>query len=166
MPQKIGFGGGCHWCTEAVFQSLKGVQKVDQGWISSNGENEDFSEAVIVHFDQEKIKLELLISIHLNTHSCTSTHQLRKKYRSAVYSFSSAQYEESIAILNNLQSQFSKPIITKVLHFVEFKGNKEVYQNYYLKNPENQFCRTYIHPKLKLLRDEFSEQFDDGKFVG
>lgn len=89
--QKIGFGGSCHWCTEAIFRSLKGVTTVEQGWITSDGENHTPSEAVIVSFDASEIKLETLIAIHLHTHSCTANHDLRSKYRSAVYTFNSEQ---------------------------------------------------------------------------
>ena len=49
--KKIGFGGGCHWCTEAIFQALNGVESVEQGWISSLNPYDTFSEAVIVHFN-------------------------------------------------------------------------------------------------------------------
>ena len=68
MKIKIALGGGCHWCTEAVFQSLKGVEKVNQGYVASTGENNWFSEAVIVHFNDEIITLKTLIEIHLHTH--------------------------------------------------------------------------------------------------
>ena len=63
--EQIGFGGGCHWCTEGVFQSLLGVENVQQGWISSLGEYSEYSEAVIVSFNEEVIALEELIKIHL-----------------------------------------------------------------------------------------------------
>ena len=62
---KIGLGGGCHWCTEAVFQSLKGVARVQQGWIASEGENTAFSEAIIVKYDPKTIDLKTLVAIHL-----------------------------------------------------------------------------------------------------
>ena len=84
---KIAFGGGCHWCTEAVFQSLKGVEKVEQGFITSYDQNNTFSEAVIVDFNTEKIDLKTLVEIHLHTHKSTSNHSMRKKYRSAIYVF-------------------------------------------------------------------------------
>lgn len=79
MESKIGLGGSCHWCTEAIFQSLIGVLKVEQGWISSEKGNTSFSEAVIVYFDDSIMSLNTLIEIHLYTHSCTSNHSMREK---------------------------------------------------------------------------------------
>ena len=157
---KIGFGGGCHWCTEAVFQILQGVQKVSQGWIASTGENDSFSEAVVVCYDETIIDLETLTAIHLYTHSCTALHSMRKKYRSAVYTFSKEQEERIDSILKTLQEEFDQPIITSILPFVAFKENEERYQNYYLKNSENQFCQTYINPKFKKLMQKFSKNID------
>ena len=83
--ETIGFGGSCHWCTEAIFQSLIGVETVQQGWISSKPPNETLSEAVLVSFNPNQISIEILIEVHLLTHSCTSEHSMRGKYRSAVY---------------------------------------------------------------------------------
>ena len=77
---KISFGGGCHWCTEAVFQALNGVTKVEQGWVSSTKEDNTFSEAVIVHFNSENINLKTLIEIHLRTHKSTKNHSLSVGY--------------------------------------------------------------------------------------
>ncbi|MBL4648343.1 MAG: peptide-methionine (S)-S-oxide reductase, partial [Aureispira sp.] len=114
MITKIGFGGGCHWCTESVFQSLIGVQKVDQGWIASVNENESFSEAVVVHFDSDLIDLEILIKIHLHTHSSTSSHPMRKKYRSAVYTFAETQFNSAVKIIASFQDAFENKLITKV----------------------------------------------------
>jgi len=76
----IGFGGGCHWCTEAVFQSLKGVEKVEQGWISPANDISAFSESVLVHFQLKQNFLQTLIAVHLQTHSATSEHKMRNKY--------------------------------------------------------------------------------------
>ncbi len=58
--EKIGIGGSCHWCTEAIFQSLIGVEEVLQGWIRSDGEATTFSEAVVITFDTNLITLEAL----------------------------------------------------------------------------------------------------------
>lgn len=153
---EIVFGGGCHWCTEAVFQSLKGVLKVDQGYISSTGESTSFSEAVILEYDPDIIPLEVLIEIHLHTHQSTSNHSFRAKYRSAIYYFDNETRQASLSILEQLQKDFSKKIITQVLPFREFKFSEEVFRNYYFRDPERPFCRRYIHPKLEFLKKKYS----------
>ncbi len=154
---KIGFGGGCHWCTEAVFQSLKGVYNVEQGWIASEGEANAFSEAVIVEFDASIIPLEILIEVHLRTHKSTSEHSMRKKYRSAIYVFNQDEKANVSKILEVLQPKFSSQLVTQVLSFSKFKPSREEIVNYYYKNPQKPFCETYINPKLKLLLNAFSD---------
>ena len=153
--QKIGFGGGCHWCTEAVFQSLLGIEKVEQGFIASEGKEDSFSEAVIVHFDDDLISLKVLTEIHLHTHKSTSQHSMRSKYRSTVYFFESNQEREIQQILNGLQPDFENKIVTKVLPFRNFKESEEMFKNYYYSNPDKPFCETHISPKLSLLLRKF-----------
>ena len=161
---RIGLGGGCHWCTEAVFQNLKGVVRVEQGWISASGAVE-FSEAVLVHFNPEKISMKYLIEVHLHTHKSTSSHSMRSKYRSAVYTFSSEQRLESEQILKLLQKEFQDKLITRVYGFEEFKMSPESYQNYYQKNSEKPFCKTYIDPKLHLLLTRFPKNVMETKLT-
>lgn len=153
---KIALGGGCHWCTEAVFQSLLGVVKVEQGYVASTGKNNTFSEAVIVHFNAKEISLKTLIEIHLYTHKSTSDHSMRTKYRSAVYVFSEEQKLESEQILISFQNEFQNKLITQVFPFHSFKESREQIQNYYYSNPEKLFCETFINPKLKILLNQFS----------
>ena len=155
--EKIALGGGCHWCTEAVFQSLKGVTKVEQGYVVSTGENNSLSEAVIVHFNPAKISLSVLIEIHLRTHKSTSAHSMRQKYRSAVYFYDKDQEDKVLSILEQLQNSFEKTIITQVLPFKSFKPTRKELHNYYRKDPEKPFCKTFIDPKLKILRSRFSK---------
>lgn len=155
--EKIGFGGGCHWCTEAVFQAIKGVELVDQGFISSHEPHDDFSEAVIVHFDPVVISLSKLLEIHLYTHSSTSAHTMRPKYRSAVYTFSTTQEQKVFNDLEALQKRFSDQILTMILPFVSFKPSAAQFQNYYDQDPGKPFCTTYIIPKLKFLEDQYPE---------
>ena len=161
--KKIGLGGGCHWCTEAVYQSLIGVDRVEQGWVSSTREHHAFSEAVIVHFDPDRIPLEAIVHIHLLTHKSTSAHSMRNKYRSAVYYFDRAQQQKVKHILEELQLEFDKSIITKVLPFMAFKGNEAHFLNYYYSNPSKPFCETYIAPKLQLLLRTFGKHVNKEK---
>ncbi|MDY7394951.1 peptide-methionine (S)-S-oxide reductase [Aureibaculum sp. 2210JD6-5] len=160
---QIAFGGGCHWCTEAIFQSLKGVKSVEQGYVASNGKNESFSEAVIVNFNSDCINLKTLIEIHLHTHKSTSDHSMRTKYRSAVYVFSEEQHEEVNIVLTDLNKDFNQKLITKVLPFIKFKASREQIRNYYYKNPTKPFCEEFINPKLKLLIKQFKKTVDMDK---
>jgi peptide-methionine (S)-S-oxide reductase len=145
--ENIALGGGCHWCTEAVFQSLKGVIKVEQGFVASEDENGSFSEAVIVHFNPKEITLKTLIEVHLYTHKSTSNHIMRIKYRSAIYTFSKEQNILVGEIMKEFQSQFDSQLITRVLPFKKFKSSSEQFHNYFYKNP-----------KLKLILAKFSKQ--------
>lgn len=157
---RIGFGGGCHWCTEAVFQSLVGVENVQQGWIASSGNNASFSEAVIVEYNATIIPIEVLIEIHLHTHNSTSDHSMRKKYRSAIYVFDENEESEVVDVLKTLQHKFNNQLVTQVLKFSEFKPSREEILNYYYKNPEKPFCETFINPKLKVLLESFRNYTD------
>jgi len=158
MNNKIALGGGCHWCTEAVFQALKGVEKVEQGFVASTDKNDWFSEAVIVHFNKEIISLATLIEIHLYTHKSTSAHSMRNKYRSAIYTFNNAQLNKANTVLTALKKQYNKDFITKVYPFFKFKSSREEFINYYQKGPEKPFCKRFIAPKLTFLLAEFSKE--------
>ena len=160
---KVAFGGGCHWCTEAVFQSLKGVDKVEQGYVSSTNENSGFSEAVIVHFNRQCITLHTLIEIHLLTHKSSSNHAMRKKYRSAIYAFDNVQSETLTGLLSKFQQKYNDKLITQVLTFNSFEPSREEITNYYYNNPAKPFCEVYINPKLKLLLHQFSRFVDQDK---
>ncbi|WP_420862589.1 peptide-methionine (S)-S-oxide reductase [Algirhabdus cladophorae] len=152
---KVGFGGGCHWCTEAVFQSLRGVGNVAQGFIKSLAPHDSFSEAVVVTFDPEVIPLDVLIDVHLRTHASTSQHKMRGKYRSAVYVYSGEQADTVQRHIKDAQSDFDKPLVTMTLPFDGFKPSPEPFQRYYETNPEKPFCTTYIDPKLSVIRQQF-----------
>lgn len=154
--ETIGLGGSCHWCTEAIFQSLRGVSQVHQGWIASDGPASGFSEGVLVDFDPETIPLATLVAIHLYTHSCTAQHALREKYRSAIYTFTKEQHTTALEAIHRLQADYDQPIITEVLTFNHFRLNEPHFLNYYYNDVEKPFCRTYITPKLKQLMQDFS----------
>lgn len=143
MMNKIGLGGGCHWCTEAVFQSLIGVCKVDQGFIASTGENSAFSEAVIVHYNQDIIPLHLLVEIHLRTHKSTINHQMRSKYRSAIYVFSEVQRDKVKRMLQSKQKEYDNNLIVRVLLYADFKPSEKQFASYYYNNPEKPFAKSH-----------------------
>lgn len=164
MPtvHKIGLGGGCHWCTEAVYQSLKGVIKVEQGFIASSDSNASYSEAVIVHYDAGAVSLKDLIAIHLHTHKSSVAHSMRSKYRSAIYTFNGKDADFARMLISELQADFNEELITLVLPFKMFKPSDTRFHDYYFSDQERPFCQTYIEPKLKLLAAKFSNKVKDG----
>ncbi|MFT4838183.1 MAG: peptide-methionine (S)-S-oxide reductase [Nonlabens sp.] len=151
MNTKLGFGGGCHWCTEAVFQAIDGVESVEQGYISSTTPYENKSEAVIIHFT-DQIDLEKLIDIHLQTHAATKQHSRRNDYRSAIYYFDEELKNRIEVIIISLSQKRKQTYITKVLALESFEPSRESIQNYYQTRPEAPFCKRYIEPKLELVK--------------
>ncbi len=156
---KIGFGGGCHWCTEAVFQQLKGVEKVEQGYIAATPPDHRFSEGVIVYYNPLFISLDILFEIHLYTHQSTKEHSFRDKYRSAIYYFKEEDAAAFAKALPRLQRDFNDQIITKALPFSTFKASRESITDYYKKNPEAPFCQRYIIPKLEIIQQKYTSHY-------
>lgn len=152
---RIGFGGGCHWCTEAVFQALRGVHSVEQGFIRSDPPFDGWSEAVIVTFDPAIIDLATLTEVHLRTHASTAAHSMRGKYRSAVYAFDDRQVQQARGLVERFQPEFGGALVTRTLPFVAFKPSDTRFHDYYAKDPGRPFCQAYIDPKLAVLRREF-----------
>lgn len=158
----IGFGGGCHWCTEAVFAAVTGVYDVEQGFIASTPPDDGFSEAVRVSFDPAEIPLGVLIEVHLRTHASTSNHKLRGKYRSAIYVMSSEQRRLAERALMQVQTGYDEPLVTRVLPLVEFRISDEKYRKYAVKNAGGPFCERYIDPKLARLRETHAKHLRSG----
>ena len=161
--KKIGLSGTCYWCTEAIFLSLHGVLKVEQGWLSSFDDDSWFSEGIIVAFMPDVISLKNLIAIHLHTHSSTKAHSMRDKYRSAVYAMDPYQITEIKHYLALLQDEFELPLITRAYAFNQFKRSDEAMQNYYYSDPQRPFCENIITPKLKKLLDSHAKFIDKAR---
>ena len=154
---RVGFGGGCHWCTEGVFQALKGVTQVDQGFIQSQAPADTWAEGVIVHYDPALISLQTLSEVHLRTHSSNRARSVRSKYRSAIYVIEDSQRHAAQSAIDGFADESGKAVYTQVLPFAGFKASETRYQNYYQTDPNRPFCRVYIDPKLDFIRRNFAE---------
>lgn len=124
----------------------------------SDAPADSWSEAVIVHYDPAVIELAILVEVHLRTHAATKRHSMRSKYRSAIYPFDEDQSQEAGALLRGLQRHFDEPLVTEVLPFRAFKASDDRFHDYYLTNPDRPFCKTYIDPKLAMIRRDFAAQ--------
>ncbi|TXH00151.1 MAG: peptide methionine sulfoxide reductase [Nevskiaceae bacterium] len=155
MIETLGLGGGCHWCTEAVFSSLAGVSAVRQGYIRSAAKHANPAEAVEVDFDPVTISREDLLAVHLATHASTDPRKATGKYRSAIYVFEDSERKRMAALLADAQVEAGATFATQVLLHCGFTPSAETFQEYYAKNPQGAFCTNYIDPKLTLLRERF-----------
>jgi peptide-methionine (S)-S-oxide reductase len=90
---------------------------------------------------------------------------MRQKYRSAIYTYNDTQNKNAKKVLNSLQCDFDKKIITQVLPFDSFKKNKDELINYLYRSPNKPFCKVYIHPKLKILLTRFKHQVNESKLA-
>ena len=153
---KVGFGGGCHWCTEGVFQALRGVGQVEQGFLQSEAPADAWAEGVIVTFDPSVIGLTTLSEVHLRTHSATRARSPHSKSRSAIYVFEESQRHEAEQAIARLGEESSETVHTLVLSFAGFKASDARYQNYYRTDPSRPFCQRYIDPKLAYIRQHYS----------
>lgn len=154
--EKIGLGGGCHWCTEGIFQTLAGVAQVEQGFLRSDPPCDTWAEGVIVHFDPHVIGLPTLIEVHLRTHRAVAPFIGTSKYRSAIYLGNDEQRKLAIEAIDSLQHEFDGAIGTRVLAFKGFEASDEQFRNYYASDPDRSFCRRYIDPKLEIIRRDFA----------
>lgn len=155
--EKIGLGGGCHWCTEGIFQMLRGVPQVDQGFVRSDPPADGWAEGVIVHFDPLVIDLAIIVEVHLRTHAASAPYVAKGKYRSAIYVHDDVQQGQAAGVIASLQREFEGRIETRVLPFRDFKPSDERFMNYYASNPDKPFCRRYIDPKLAVIREDFAD---------
>lgn len=154
--ETAGFGGGCHWCTEGVFQILRGVSQVNQGFLQSTAPDDAWAEGVVVRFDPEIISLDILIEVHLRTHSANSDYSPNGRYRSAVYFRVADQRHRADTVITRLRQKVDSAVRTKVLPLVGFRSSEERYRNYYHTDPTRPFCQRYIDPKLEAIRRDFA----------
>lgn len=139
--------GGCFWCTEAVFQRLKGVIKVTSGY-------SDDAEAIQIEFDPSVISYETLLEVFFKMHDPTSLNQqgadIGPQYRSAIFFESDTQRK----IAEKLKSQIPGAV-TEIAEFNNFIKAEDYHQNFYNSNKGYGYCQLVIDPKIKKLYKEF-----------
>ncbi|MCE9642990.1 MAG: peptide-methionine (S)-S-oxide reductase MsrA [Candidatus Andersenbacteria bacterium] len=164
------FGGGCFWCTEAVFSSLKGVEDVKPGYAGGTVPNPTYeqvcsgntghAEATKIVFDPSKITYNDLLIVFFATHDPTTLNRqgadVGTQYRSAIFFTTPQQEVEAKNFIDKL-NQDGKKVVTEVTPFTEFYFAEDYHQKYYEKNKDNPYCEATISPKLEKLQAKFSE---------
>lgn len=169
--EKIVFAGGCFWCTEAVFQRVKGVTSVVSGYANGDGSDPSyeqvssgdtgFAEAIEVTFDSEIISLEKLLEIFWATHDATTLNQQGAdkgtQYRSAV--FYSDELQRNVINSSKNEQANAAHYVTVIEPLKNFYKAEDYHQNYYNQNKDtNGYCPVVITPKIQKLLQKFNDE--------
>jgi peptide-methionine (S)-S-oxide reductase len=162
-------GGGCFWCTEAVFQRIKGVLKVEPGYAGGTVANPTYdqvctgatghAEVVQVTFDSDEVSFSKILEVFFATHDPTTVNRqgadVGTQYRSVIFYHNVNQKktaEKIIGELNNAKAYQSR-IVTQVLPFTAFYKAEDYHKEYFKRHPEQPYCRLVIAPKIAKLSD-------------
>lgn len=167
------FGGGCFWCTEAIFQKINGVTKVQSGYSGGDVENPSYeevstgntghAEVVQIEFDESIVThdklLEVLFKLHDPTTKNRQGNDVGPQYRSVIFYHNDAQKKQAENTKKKLENKklYSNPIVTEILPFKNFYPAEDYHQNYYNDNQNQPYCTAIIDPKLKKLFKKFSK---------
>lgn len=173
MTKIATFGGGCYWCTEAVFQRLEGVTKVESGFSGGSVPNPSYeavcqgttghAEVIQITYDPAKIAFEKLLEVHFKTHDPTTLNRQGAdqgtQYRSAIFFHDDEQrlQAEKVKAALDASGAYSDKIVTEITAFKEFYKAPDYHQNYYNQNTTQGYCRAVITPKL----EKFEKAFKD-----
>ncbi len=170
--QKATFGGGCFWCTEAIFQQLKGVTKVKSGYSGGAIVNPTYrevcsgmtghAEVVEVTYDPKLISYEDLLKIHLTTHNPTTLNRQGgdrgTQYRSIIFYRNDAEKATAIKATAIVQGAYDQLLVTELKPFQAFFAAEGKHQNYYNDNSEGRYCQAVINPKLKKFKALYQDK--------
>jgi peptide-methionine (S)-S-oxide reductase len=166
--ERATFGNGCFWCTEAVFQQLKGVRSVVSGYSGGWAPNPSYqevctgatghAEALQITYDPAIVSYRDLLEVFWQTHDPTTLNRqgadVGTQYRSAIFYHSDEQKKLAEELKQKLDASgaFDGPIVTEVTPFTAFYPAEDYHQNYYNQHPEAMYCRINIAPKLAKLK--------------
>jgi peptide-methionine (S)-S-oxide reductase len=165
-------GGGCFWCTEAVFDQLDGVTDVVSGYAGGHVQNPTYrqvcdgttghAEVVQVRFDPAKISFREILEVFFSSHDPTTLNRqgndVGTQYRSAIFTHSEEQRraaQELIAELNELKA-WPNPIVTEVTSFTNFFPAEDYHQEYFANNGGQPYCQFVVAPKVAKFRKQYA----------
>lgn len=171
------FAGGCFWCLEAPFQTLKGVKEVVSGYMGGHLANPDYeavctgttghAEVITVHYDPAQISYRDLLEVFFALHDPTTMNRQGNdrgtQYRSAIFYATAEEQATAREVIAELEAEqvWPDPIVTQVVPLQTFYPAEEYHQHYFERNPGQPYCMAVIGPKLAKLRAKFSARLKD-----
>ncbi len=169
------FANGCFWCTEAIFQNLKGVEKVTSGYTDGNTPNPTYeevctgntgyAEALQIVYDPSVLSFDELLEVFWKTHDPTTLNRqgndVGTQYRSGIYYHNEQQGEKANYYKSALDKSgaFGNPIVTEIKSFRHFYPAEDYHQNYFNNNEnKNPYCQMVIKPKVEKFKKVFKDK--------
>ena len=174
--QQATFGGGCFWCTEAVFLEVKGIEKVVSGYSGGNATGKPtyreicsgltgHAEVIQVTYDENIISYESILIIFMTTHDPTQLNRqgadVGTQYRSVIYYHNEQQEEIAQTVINALTHVYNEKIVTEISPLSIFYEAEKEHQAYYKNNQNSGYCSFVIDPKLQKLRTMHADKLID-----
>ncbi len=173
------FGGGCFWCTEAIYQELKGVLSVSSGYSGGQVKNPTYkevcsgltghAECVQIIYNPAEITYESLLEVFFKTHDPTTLNRQGNdagtQYRSVIFFHSLNQEQTAKMIIKELTESkaWANPIVTEVSAFTKYYQAEDYHQNYFSENGSQPYCAAIIQPKMEKFRKVFKEKLKDSE---
>lgn len=170
------FGGGCFWCTEAIFQRLKGVEKVTSGYSGGSGPayyemvsggNTGHAESIQIQFEPKIIPYKTILDVFFHLHDPTTLNRqgadVGTEYRSIIFYHNEDQKLTAEQVKNEIEKsgKYKDPIVTEIVPFEGFTPAEGYHQNYYNNNSDAAYCRVVIDPKITKLYKNYKELVKD-----
>lgn len=165
MKETATIANGCFWCTEAIFQQLKGVESVKPGYTGGKRQDPSYeqvstgvsghAEAIQIVFDPQVISFKTLLDVFWHTHNPTTLNKqgadIGTQYRSAIFYHDEKQKNVAKRSLADFKKEglYDDPIVTEITKFDEFYEAEDYHKNYYKNNPDAAYCKVVIEPKLE-----------------
>ena len=165
------YGGGCFWCTEAVFGMLRGIVRAEPGYAGGTVANPTYEqvssgttghvEVVRIEFDVQQISFEDLLTVFFATHDPTTLNRqgndVGTQYRSVVFAYDESQHMAADTFISKLMDEKrGAPVVTTVEPAPEFYPAEEYHKNYYEQHKDQPYCELVINPKLEKVQHQFA----------
>lgn len=170
--QQATLAGGCFWCIESAFNSIEGVASAFSGYAGGHQVNPSYeevcagttghAEVVRVNFDADKISyrdiLEVFFALHNPTQLNRQGGDIGTQYRSEIYYINAEQKKIAEQIVDEIELEeiWTNPVVTEITELKNYYQAEDYHQDYFSKNPQNQYCNMVVAPKLAKFKKKFS----------
>ncbi|HMU34015.1 MAG TPA: peptide-methionine (S)-S-oxide reductase MsrA [Pyrinomonadaceae bacterium] len=172
--ERATLAGGCFWCTESVFDELRGVESVVSGYSGGHKDSPTYqevctgstghAEVIQIEFDPAEIDFSDILRVFFTVHDPTTLNRqggdIGTQYRSSVFYHSEAQKQVAEAVIREIDAAaiYPNPIVTEVVPFEKFWPAEDYHQEYFVNNPNQPYCSAVIAPKVAKFRKMYAER--------